>query len=256
MERIRIYAFSMPAALAFSLILLVVSCIVTLTFSGHLYSINRLEEIDTGNNIIHAFLLKYSSDNSIQLTSDYQKIPINDQSDLCVEARKSIHGLYEKIYVKYKIPSGGELNSIWLLGYSNLPYECGLYVPDNGGIMTFDTDCRFQSTIMIPRGMYKSNSTFTAEKHVQSYEVAHSSRDFPQVKIECISEIKSFIEKNVQDHFVLSDKTTSIDTIIIAKSVLVDSSFNASIQIIALDSVIVTSGAHLRYPSTTVSSSR
>ena len=221
-----------------------------MSFSRDLSLINRLEEIESGNSAIHAFLLRYSFDESLDLTDEDKRIILNNDKSMEIIARKSWHGLYERVYVEYKIPSGGKISSEWLVGSRVIPYRCGLYVPDNGRVMTIDANCLFQSDVLLPRKMYRAYNNYNAYTPLPLYSIRESINKFPDFKSEALLQINSlFGTSRIDDYILLDHNMTATDTIIVAKCVYVDSTFCSSVQIFATDSVIIAPGAEMKYPS-------
>ena len=212
------------------------------SFFDTLRLIDRFEDYEQGMAAAHAFCHVYSKDTTLCLTEDFEEIRLSSELPLPVMAKCTMHGLYDKVNIRYRMSTGGCHYSAKLFGTKELPYDCGILIPCDGGVVTVSDSCSFESSLLLPRGIYRGSISDCGE--------IESSPEFPDL----LPQVRNYLENikenlQIEDYVYLSASDTVPDRLITARYVLVDSSFRSSVQIFATDSVVVSNGASLMYPS-------
>lgn len=241
-ERIR--AASLPAALTFSMVasLVMASMIVASSLGDTLLA--RLEKKEQASSAIHASCLLYERDS-----------PIIDSTIVCpftdagieVMERKSMYGLYGKLTLDTGLWGESRLTRSFLTGATGIPNRNGgIYVPDCGTTLTIADDCKLTSELILPGGVFRRLGYGGAE--LDALTISPSSATMPELSAGARA-ILLHPRHDEPDEFVLTGKDTAADTIVWARKVIIDSSFAGSVQAFARDSIVVSEGVHLDYPS-------
>lgn len=245
MHKKKLIAGALPSVICVSLLFMfgIMMMIELCLNSGRM--IARAEDYEQGRASLHAFRLRYMLDTTINLTNEYKQYELSDKLDFSVHASISKHGLYDKVSLKYDLATGGSLVYTGLAGVIGTPYDCGVIVPSDDGIVTLSDTCSFESNVMFPRGLYRIN-----RYNDDSLVVLKAPSRMPPLTEETYRTADSVLNRAyLADSVCLTDADSIPDRLVAARYVYVDSTFNSSVQIFATDSVTVDSGACLQYPS-------
>lgn len=240
----RLRAASLPAALTFSMVAALV--MAALIFSSLLGDglLARLEKKEQAASAIHAACLLYGRDST---AFDSTRVCPFPQSGIEVRELKSMHGLYGRLTLDTGLWGESRMTRSYLTGMTSLPDNArGIYVPDCGTILTIGDDCRFSSGLFLPRGVFRIFGYGGAE--LDSLTVSCSGAAMPELSAGA-RDILLHSWYDEADEVILKGRDVVEDTIVWARRIVIDSTFAGCVQAFARDSIVVTEGARLEYPS-------
>lgn len=237
-------AATLPAALSFSMVAALV--MASLIFSSLLGDslLARLEKREQATSAFHAACLLYGRDSSV---FDSTKVYPFPDFGIEVRERKSMHGLYGRLTLDTDLWGKSSITRSYLTGVTSLPGKVGgIFVPDSGTTLTIGDDCKLSSELFLPGGVFRIFGYGGAE--LDSLTVSCSGATMPELSAGA-RDILLHSWYDEPDEIILKGRDVARDTIVWAKRIVIDSTFVGSVQAFARDSIVVTEGARLEYPS-------
>ena len=206
----RLKGSALLISIVLSSMFMVVILVLTSLFDRQNFLMSRYDDMRQAQAAVTATMLMYCKDSMLfsENTDTTSFVPFDDINLRTFLERKR-YGLYEKLTVTAHVSPACIYSVSYLLGNSVIPYDAGLYVPDNDMFLSIAGDCFFDNPIYIPdKGFRKTG-----------------------------------------DSAVLTIRDSVPDKIVCADYICVDSSFDNSVQLFAKDSILVRKGAQMNYPS-------
>ncbi|MDR0894155.1 MAG: hypothetical protein LBN06_02460 [Prevotellaceae bacterium] len=158
-------------------------------------------------------------------------------------------GLYERVGVSF----GNDTRSTRLLGrVQDAPHEAALWLCSHEVALSLAGATQVIGTVYLP---FDGINYMEVEGRPFSGETLHkadtrlSDEQLPAADSTAIARMDRILEASVHDRLTLSADQPCHDTIIAARTVIVEEGFVGTLQIVASDTVIISEHAHLRYPS-------
>lgn len=237
-------AATLPAALTFSMIsaLILAALLLSSIIGDNLLA--RLERKEQAASSFHAACLIYGRD-SVAFDSIIVQPFAN--SDIRVMEKKSMHGLYGKLTLTTELWDKSNITQSYITGHTGLPLSVdGIYIPDNGTIVTLSDDCKIASPLFLPHGYFRALRFGRSEP--DSLTVLCSQNEMPELSDNAKGILYHPWTKE-PDVVILKGRNNVNDAIVWGRKVVIDSTYKGSIQTFARDSIVVTDGATLEYPS-------
>lgn len=164
---------------------------------------------------------------------------------------RRMHGLYDMLTFKVRLPGGGERCSARLIGKSADMTGSSVIIKDTGTDISIGDECLIESTLYVPKGRYRPVSHAGSGRHRLSgkLDIRKSPAAFPCTDVRADEALKMIYADSCGDNVFLSDMDSIPDMTVSARSVTVGSKFRNSVQIFARDSIVLEDGAFLEYPS-------
>lgn len=245
----RLKGSAMPSAVAFSVLMLIVGMIMIMTLEISSMHITHLEEKEHVSAALHALGLEIMRDTLVIVDEEFKEYKPFKNSDKRIEARTFMHGLYGIVEMRCNSAGITKLTRKMIFGSAELPLKYGLLVPSEGNYMSIGRSCRFKSPLSLPNGVYREINDMEKARCLEDMQISYSPENLPELNVNALKSVKGIYIQCKTDVITLDSKDSIPDTIVSAKIIKVDSSFNNSIQLFATDSILVSSGAVLKYPS-------
>ena len=240
----------MPTAVTFSILMLIVGMMVIIAFGFSLERIRHLEDKERAEAAFYALELRIMSDSTFVVDDIFKEYKVLSNSRDLIFARETMYGLYGLLEMRYGPSAGKSETSTKITGTKELPYRTGLLIPfSDGGYVSLGEDCLLSDVVMLPKGVYRKIHTRKSRKNLNDIQVSSSPEELPEFSSNAIEAVKDIYEMYAETDVTLTSNDTVPDNIITGRVIRVDSSFYNSVQIFATDSIIVSSGAILKYPS-------
>ena len=241
---------AMPTAVTFSILMLLVGMTAIMALGFSLERIRHLEDKEKSEASFYAMGLRIMSDSTIvvdDMFRDYKAFP--DGGEI-VLARETMHGLYGLLEMRYHLSAGKPETTAKITGTKGLPYRTSLLIPSSDvGYVSLGEDCMLSGQVMLPKGVYRKIHASKSRNCLNDIQVSSSPDALPEFSSKAIASIKDIYGMPPETEVTLTSNDTVPDRIITGRVIRVDSSFCNSAQLFATDSVIVSSGAILKYPS-------
>lgn len=168
-----------------------------------------------------------------------------------VAVSRRMHGLYEMLTFRTRLPGGGERCSVRLIGNSADKTGSSVVVKDMGREISIGDECLIESPLYVPQGRYRPLSQAGDGRHRLSgnLDVRKSPAVLPGTDARAAGAIRMIYSDTYPDNIFLSNADSIPDMVISARNVTVGSTFRNSVQIFAQDSIVLEDGAFLEYPS-------
>ena len=178
---------------------------------------------------------RLSKDSTIQL--------YDDKKSSVVKIRVTPFGLYEKIKVS---SDEGRFQKVAVVGSANIGYENPtFYMSDNYSPLSITGNSNLFGDVYIPK--------YGVSYNQMQYEVFSGERVKPENLKIAKNELPATIIREPfsfeEELIVISKYMVLEDTIIVAKTIVVESGFVGTVQLMACDTVIIDSLVTLKYPS-------
>jgi hypothetical protein len=244
----------LPTVMVVSVLMaLSVLAVVSLWESDFLYFSRRMHDRAVRAHIESGFTLyaAHPDETIAALDADSTLLLYDSVPRSRVAIRRRPHGLFELVTVS---SHDGKVSVSKLFGLHPPADNFLLYTPDRGSALTLTGKTRLEGPILIPAigVMYGQMEAdfFTGDQLVQS-RVGVSADSLPgstSAARDVIAGLLARVEDDAEE-LIVDSLWHSPDTVVVARKVRVTSGFAGSLQIFALDSVVVESGVTLEYPS-------
>lgn len=241
---------AMPTAVTFSILILIVGMMVIMAFVFSLERIRHLEDKEKSKAAFYALGLKIMSDSTIVVDDMFRGYKAFPEGGAVVLARETMHGLYGLLEMKCRMSAKKSETAVRMTGTKRLPYSAGLLIPSSDvGYVSLGEDCILSGQVMLPKGVYRKIHIRKSRNSLNDIQVSSSPDALPEFSSKAMASIKNIYGMPHETEVTLTSNDTVPDRIITGRIIRVDSSFCNSVQLFATDSVIVSSGAILKYPS-------
>ena len=241
---------AMPTAVTFSILMLLVGMTAVMSLGFSLDRIRHLEDKERTEASFYALGLRIMSDSTIVVDDVFREYKAFTNSGEIVLARETMHGLYGLLEMRCHLSAGKPETAAKITGTKGLPYRSGLLIPSsNVGYVSFGEDCLLSDQAMIPKGVYRKIYISKSRNNLNDIQVSSSPSVLPEFSSKAIAAIKDIYEMPIETEVALNSNDSVPDRIITGRLIRVDSSFCNSVQLFATDSIIISPGAILKYPS-------
>ncbi len=239
----RLKGSALLISIVLSSMFMVVILVLTSLFDRQNFLMSRYDDMRQAQAAVTATMLMYCKDSMLfsENTDTTSFVPFDDINLRTFLERKR-YGLYEKLTVTAHVSPACIYSVSYLLGNSVIPYDAGLYVPDNDMFLSIAGDCFFDNPIYIPDKGFRKTGDYV----LTTQAIHNSDSSIPETDIVSCSEI---FPADFPDSAVLTIRDSVPDKIVCADYICVDSSFDNSVQLFAKDSILVRKGAQMNYPS-------
>ena len=241
---------AMPTAVTFSILMLLVGMTAVMSLGFSLDRIRHLEDKERSEASFYALGLRIMSDSTIvvdDMFRDYKAFP--DGGEI-VLARETMHGLYGLLEMRCHLSAWKPETTAKITGTKGLPYRTSLLIPScDAGYVSLGENCLLSGQVMLPKGVYRKIRTSKSRNCLNDIQVSSSPDALPEFSSKAISSIKDIYGMHTETEVTLTSNDTLPDRIITGRIIRVDSSFCNSVQLFATDSIIISPGAILKYPS-------
>ena len=240
----------MPTAVTFSILMLLVGMTAVMSLGFSLDRIRYLEDKERTEASFYALGRRIMSDSTIVVDDVFREYKAFTNSGEIVLARETMHGLYGLLEMRCHLSAGKPETAAKITGTKGLPYIAGLLIPSsNVGYVSFGEDCLLSDQAMIPKGVYRKIYISKSRNNLNDIQVSSSPSVLPEFSFKAIAAIKDIYEMPIETEVALNSNDSVPDRIITGRLIRVDSSFCNSVQLFATDSIIISPGAILKYPS-------
>lgn len=178
---------------------------------------------------------RLSEDNTLQLYDN------KESSE--VQITITPFGLYEIVNVS---SDGGKFYKSAIVGSANMGYSnATFYLADNDRPLSITGNSNLFGEVYIPKfgvGYNQMQSQFFSGEKIEKENIKVSEKELPET---ITREPLDFADELI----VISKDMFLEDTIIVAKSIVVENGFIGTVQLMACDTVMIESGVTLKYPS-------
>lgn len=240
----------MPTAVTFSILMLLVGMTAVMSLGFSLDRIRHLEDKERSEASFYALGLRIMSDSTIVVHDVFREYKAFTNSGEIVLARETMHGLYGLLEMRCHLSAGKPETAAKITGTKGLPYRTSLLIPScDAGYVSLGENCLLSGQVMLPKGVYRKIHTSKSRNCLNDIQVSSSPDALPEFSSKAISSIKDIYGMHTETEVTLTSNDTLPDRIITGRIIQVDSSFCNSVQLFATDSIIISPGAILKYPS-------
>ena len=241
---------AMPTAVTFSILMLLVGMTAVMSLGFSLDRIRHLEDKERSEASFYALGLRIMSDSTIVVHDVFREYKAFTNSGEIVLARETMHGLYGLLEMRCHLSAGKPETAAKITGTKGLPYRTSLLIPScDAGYVSLGENCLLSGQVMLPKGVYRKIHTSKSRNCLNDIQVSSSPDTLPEFSSKAISSIKDIYGMHTETEVTLTSNDTLPDRIITGRIIRVDSSFCNSVQLFATDSIIISPGAILKYPS-------
>jgi len=234
-----------------ALVCLSVLAVISLWEADFLYFSRRMHDAQSRAHIESGFTLyaAHTEDILSRLDDDGSLLLYDSMPDSRIAIDRRQMGLYEVVTISGR-DGGGQISKLF---GARVPdsLECLLYYPDRGSPITLTGRTNLKGRVKIPAvgiSYGQTGSDFFRGDELPQSMIAASDGELPPPDSEALSVVEQMRRLATEDVVIESGRELH-DTVVVARKARVSAGFRGSLQIFALDSVVVEQGVRLDYPS-------